>query len=172
MSARLLAIVLEGQEASVVTALPALAAVARAESACVRLAYLRSFPRPRVDRFDRVVVDTDREMARITDSTIATFAAAARPFDDFTMEVVVRFGCPRGEVTIESEVFAPDLVSVLAPRDGGPFRRFATWRLRRSIARCAPVRVIVLETLRRHAGRWPWLDARPRWRDVVRTSST
>ena len=78
-------------------------------------------------------------------------------------------GRPRREVTIESEVFAPDLVSVIALRDGGPFRRFATWRLRRRIARCAPVRVIVLETLRRHADRWPWRDARPRWGDVVRT---
>lgn len=168
MSTRLLAVVLEGQEAAALATLPALAAVARAEAACVRVAYLRAFPRPRVDRFDRIVVDTDREMARITDTTIETFASAARPFDDVTVQVVVRFGRLCDEAAIESEVFAPDLVSILAPRDAGPFGRFATWTLRRRIARCAPVRVIVLETLGPLVGTRP-LPGATRWRDVVRT---
>lgn len=169
MSARLLAIVLEGQEAAALAALPTLAAVTRAETACVRLAYVRSFPHPRLDRSGRIAVDVDREMARITDTTIETFRAAVRRFDDIAMDVVVRFGRARQEATIEAEVFAPTSIGLFAAREAGMRARWATWSLRRRIARHARVRVVVLETDRLHARRWPWLDLSPRWQDIVRT---
>ena len=168
MSARLLALVLEGQEAAALVTLPVLAAVARAEDACVRLAYIRSFPRPRLNRTGRVVVDVEHEMLRITHTTIETFAWASRQFDGLTMEVVVRFGRPRAEALIETEVFAPTSIGLFTARDAGMRTRWATWSLRRRIARHASVRVVVLET-ERPLSRWrPWLGTPPRWHDVAR----
>ena len=168
MSARLLAVVPEGQEAAALAAMPALAAIARAETAQVRLACVRALPPPRTDRFDRVVADVDREMARIGRTLVETFTWAARRFDDVTMEVVVRFGHARDEVMIETEVFAPTLVSVFAPREAGILTHIATWALRRRIARGTDARVIVLETERPRAATRGRMGTPPRTYDIVR----
>jgi hypothetical protein len=54
----------QGQEHAALASLPALAAVARAEQATVRLAYFRHLPAPRVDAHDRVVASVEVEMER------------------------------------------------------------------------------------------------------------
>jgi hypothetical protein len=172
MSPRLLAVVFQGQETAALMTLPTLVAVTRAEAACVRLAYIRSFPRPRLDRFGRIAVDVDREMARIAHTMVETFTSAARRFDDFTMEVVVRFGRARQEAIIETEVFAPTRIGLFAARDAGIQARWATRSLRRRIARHASVRVVVLETERRLSGWRPWLGTPPRWQVGYSTGAT
>ena len=111
MSARLLALVRPGQERTALAALPALVATARAERASIRIACLRPLPPPREDRHGWVVADTDREMARLTSATEATFAAAARVFEDVAIECVVRFGRPAREARLEVEALAPDVVA-------------------------------------------------------------
>jgi len=65
VSARLLAVITPGEEATALSSMVGLVTIARAAEAEVRLAYFRDLPRPRVDRHDRVVADTAAEMARI-----------------------------------------------------------------------------------------------------------
>ena len=65
MNPRILAVVLDGHEAAMVAGMPTLVALARAREATVRVAYFRPIPDPRVDRYDCVVADSDREMTRI-----------------------------------------------------------------------------------------------------------
>jgi hypothetical protein len=115
-SRRLLALVWPGQEAAALAGLRALVATARAERACLRLACLRPLPPPRVDHWDRIVANVDREMDRITRATLERFDAAARVFDDVAIECVVRFGVPRREARLEVEAFAPDLVASFESR--------------------------------------------------------
>jgi hypothetical protein len=73
-----------GEEATALASLAGLVTVARAAEAEVRLGYVRDLPRPRVDRYDRTVADTDAEMARITSVATRALGAAARVFDDIT----------------------------------------------------------------------------------------
>src|SRR6185503_17290946 len=75
---RLLALVMPGQEASALAALPALVATARGDAARIRIACICPLPPAREDRHGYVVADTDREMARITRTLEETFAAATR----------------------------------------------------------------------------------------------
>jgi hypothetical protein len=132
MSSRLLALVMPGQEPAALDALCALAATARAERARMRIACLRPLPPPRVDRYGRTVADVDREMERITRTTIEQFTTAARAFDDLDVECVVRFGEPAEEARLEKEVFAPDLIASFdARRESVAIRLRA--RLRRSL---------------------------------------
>jgi hypothetical protein len=145
MSGRILGVIHDRQESAALDGIAALVAVARAERAVVRLAYFQPLPPARLGRHGRVVADTDREMARITCVTIDTVEAAARPYDDVTLETVVRFGSAGREALIEAEVFAPGLVVFFAARGGGPLARLRAWALRRRIARRPGVRVIVLE---------------------------
>ena len=133
MSARLLALVMPGQEPAALAALPALVATARAAGAAIRFACLRPLPSPREDRHGRVVVGVDGEMARLTRDLEATFAAASRVFDDVPIECVVRFGHPRREARIETETWMPDVVASFESRGAlGTIRYFLTeWRSRR-----------------------------------------
>ena len=78
MSARLLAIITPGDEAGALASLAGLVTIARAAEAEVRLAYFRDLPAPRVDRHDRVVADTDAEMARIASVATGALGSAAR----------------------------------------------------------------------------------------------
>lgn len=149
MSARLLAIVLEGQEPAVRAGMPVLAAVARAEHAAVRLAYLRPLPSPRVDRHDRVVAGVDAEMARVERAVGETLGAMARAYDDVMLEIVVRFGAPGGEALIETEAWAPDVAVLFGPGRGDLVTRLRLWALRRRLAQRYATRVLMLETPRR-----------------------
>jgi hypothetical protein len=119
MSARLLAIITPGEEATALAGFTGLAAIARAAGAEVRLASFRDLPAPRVDRHDHVVADPDAEMARITSATTQALDAAARRYSDVRMESVVRFGKTRREVLIETDA--------LCAADRGPVRRVRGW---------------------------------------------
>jgi nucleotide-binding universal stress UspA family protein len=132
MSARLLALVMPDQEPAALDALGALAATARAERARLRFACLRPLPPPRVDRYGRTVADVDREMERITRTTVERFTTAARVFDDVDVECVVRFGTPVDEARLEKEAFAPDLIASFESRRESVTIRLRT-RLRRSL---------------------------------------
>ena len=111
MSARLLVLVMPGQERAALAGLATLVATARAARAAIRIACFQPMPAPREDRHGRVVSDTDREMARITHMTEEAFAAAARVFDDVPIDCVVRFGHPRREARIETDALAHDIVA-------------------------------------------------------------
>ena len=145
MSARLLAVITPGDEATALSSLAGLVTVARAAEAEVRLAYFRDLPPPRVDRHDRTVADTDAEMARITSVATRALGSAARVYDDVKVETVVRFGRPRREVPIETEVYAPHIV-VLFAAAAGLLSRLRAWALRRRLARQPDSRVLVLDT--------------------------
>ena len=146
MNPRILAVVLDGHEAAMVAGMPTLVALARAREATVRVAYFRPIPDPRVDRYDRVVADSDREMTRIGRGFIDTLRWAAQRFDGVVMHAVVRFGAPRREVDTEVEVFRPSIIALFAPRAGGPLARLRAWVIRRRVTRSASTRVLVLET--------------------------
>ena len=147
MSARLLAVITPGDEAGALASLAGLVTIARAAEAEVRLAYFRDLPAPRVDRYDRIVADTDAEMARIASVATRALDSAARVFDDVKMETVVRFGTPRREAPIEAEVYAPQIV-VLFTAAAGLLSRLRAWALRRRLAHHPSSRMLVLESPR------------------------
>ena len=134
MSARLLALVMPGQERAALAGLAALVATARNEQALIRIACLQRAPRPREDRHGRVVADVDREMARITAALEATFTAGARVFDGVTIECVVRFGRPGREARLEREAWTPDVVASFEGRRALSAIRYLVTAPRRSAA--------------------------------------
>jgi hypothetical protein len=155
MSARLLAVITPGEEATALSSMVGLVTIARAAEAEVRLAYFRDLPRPRVDRHDRMVADTDTEMARIERTATRALASSARVFDDVAVETVVRFGKPGREVPLEAEVYAPQIVVVFAAARG-LLARFRSWALRRRLAQRSDSRLLVLAPTPRPAeGRAP-----------------
>ena len=152
MSARLLAVITPGEEATALSSLTGLVMIARAAQAEVRLAYFRDLPPARVDRHDRLVADTDAEMARIAAAATQTLGSAARVFDDVAVETVVRFGRPRREVALEAEAYQPRIIVLFsAARD--LLTRLRGWALRRRLARQPETRILVLQPTPRAAPR-------------------
>ena len=149
MNARVVAVVLRGQVSAMLVAMPALVAVARASGAPVRLAYCAPIPPPRVDRHDRVVVNTDTEMARVAARMRDTLTAAVRRFDDVRADVVVRFGEPREEIVTEAEVFDATMLAFVAPQSDGLVARLRARRVRRWAARRSHLQSLVLTTPKR-----------------------
>ena len=141
---RVLAVILEGQEQAAVDTLNSLAAIARADSARIRLAYFHALPQPIRDTADRIVVDGDRVMEHIAGRIADAFSAAARQFD-VEMETVVRFGRPRDEVIAEMEVFRPGFVACFSPQPLGPIDRLRQWALRRRIGRERGAQLVVVQ---------------------------
>ena len=145
MNTRMLVVVFAGQEVAALQGLPALLATARADRRHVRLAYFRALPPPRLDQHGRVVTDTDREMARITDATRDALTTVLRQLGPDPVEIVVRFGAPGREVLRETDVFTPDLVAFFAPPAAALATRLRVWALRRRVAR-RQARLLVVET--------------------------
>lgn len=134
MNPRMLVVVFAGQEAAAIQGLPALLATARADHRQVRLAYFHPLPAPRVDRYDRIVADSDREMSRITGTATGVLTAALRRSSLDPVDIVVRFGTPGREVVRETDVFTPDLVAFFTPPLAAPVARLRAWTLRRRVA--------------------------------------
>ena len=147
MSPRLLAVITPGDEAAALAGFAGLMSIARAAGAEVRVAYVHDLPEPRVDRHDRIVADTDTEMARIEATATHTVVTAARVFDDVPVETVVRFGAPRREAALEAEVYAPQIVVVFSAV-AGRLNRFRAWALRRRLARQPDARLLLMEAPR------------------------
>ena len=121
------------------------ARIARKSGGMVRLAYISPLPPPRMDRQDRVVADTDREMVRITAAALERLAALASEMDGVPVEVVVRFGRLHAELAIEAEVFDADLVALAAPTESRFVDRVRAWQLQRAaLASKAPVVLLPL----------------------------
>lgn len=132
MAKRILVPITPGASADYALAAHSAARIARKTGGVVRLAYLAPLPPPRVDREDRIVADTDREMARIAARAGEYLAALAAGMEGVSVDTVVRFGRPQAELSIEAEAFGADLVA-LAPPLGSRLRdRVRAWQLRRA----------------------------------------
>ncbi len=143
----MLAVITPGDEAAALAGFAGLMSIARAAGAEVRVAYVHDLPQPRVDHHDRIVVDTDTEMARIEATATSTLGAAARVFDDVRVETVVRFGAPRREAALEAEAYAPQIVVIFSAM-AGMLSRFRSWALRRRLARQPDARLLLMEAPR------------------------
>jgi nucleotide-binding universal stress UspA family protein len=108
------------------------ARIARKTGGILRLAYLAPLPSPRVDRHDRVIADTDREMARIGGTAQARLDALAASLEGVPVETVIRFGHPAVELSIEAEAFGADLIALAAPLHSRIRERVRAWQLRRA----------------------------------------
>ena len=148
VSARVLAVILAGQEAAAIAGLPSVVAVARAEGARIRLASFRPLPRPRVDRYDRVVADAEVEMMRVSAAVTDSLDWAARQFEGVAIDVVVRFGTPRIEVVTEVELLRPSFVACFATQDAAPLARLRAWALRRRLTHATGARMLVVQSPR------------------------
>jgi hypothetical protein len=84
-----------------------------------------------VDTHDRIVSDTDREMARISAEVGEYLAALARELDDVPVESMVRFGRLGTELSIEAEVFCADLIAMSGKPRPGLRDRLRAWYLAR-----------------------------------------
>jgi len=145
MNTRMLVVVFAGQQAAAIQGLPALLAAARSDRRQVRLACFQALPAPRLDRYDRVVADADREMARIVETTTGVLTTAVRQLSLDPVEVVVRFGTPGREVLRETDAFTPDLVAFFSPPAIALATRLRVALLRRRVAR-RQARLLVVET--------------------------
>ena len=68
------------------------AAIARRSGGAARMVTVRPIPSSRVDRYDRVIADEDREMARLADAAEERMAALRWEFGEVDVARVVRFG--------------------------------------------------------------------------------
>ena len=117
------------------------ARAARQSNGRVRIVYVSPMPRARVDGFDRVVADTDREMARITAGAEERLRVLASHLDGVPVEQVVRFGRLRREMAIEADAFGADLVALVAPARPAMRQRILQFWLGRL---AAPSRVLMI----------------------------
>jgi nucleotide-binding universal stress UspA family protein len=119
MAKRILLVMRGGARADHALAARGAAALARKSGGTIRMVYITPMPRPRVDTHDRIVADTDREMARISADVLERLAALARELDDVPVQSMIRFGRLGTELSIEAEVFGADLIALSAkPRPG------------------------------------------------------
>ena len=95
------------------------------------MVYIAPIPAPRVDTHDRIVSDTDREMARIGADVGERLARLARELDDVPVESTIRFGRLGAELSIEAEAFGADLVAISAKPRPGLRDRLRVWYLAR-----------------------------------------
>jgi nucleotide-binding universal stress UspA family protein len=129
---RILVPITPGAFADYALAATSAARIARKTGGILRLAYLAPLPLPRVDRHDRVVADTDREMARIGAEAQAQLDALAASLEGVPVETVIRFGRPAAELSIEVEVFGADLIALAGPPRSRIWERLRAWQLRRA----------------------------------------
>ena len=131
MGKRILMVMRGGARADHALAARAAAALARKSGGTIRMVYIAPLPTPRVDTHDRVVSDTDREMARISADVGERLAKLARELDDVPVESTIRFGRLGRELSIEAEVFGADLIAISAKPRPGLRDRIGAWYLGR-----------------------------------------
>lgn len=123
------------------------AAVARESGGVVRIAWMHPVPPPRVDRHDRVVADTDREMARLADRAHERMSALVWELGEIPVERVVRFGRLATELAVEAHAWRADLVGLAVPARPGLGHHLRAWYLARRVT--VP---LVLLPIPRHDG--------------------
>jgi Universal stress protein family len=131
MAKRILMVMRGGARADHALAARGAAALARKSGGTIRMVYIAPIPAPRVDTHDRIVSDTDREMARISADVGDRLARLARELDDVPVESMVRFGRLGRELSIEAEVFGADLIAISAKPRPGLRDRLRAWYLAR-----------------------------------------
>lgn len=134
MAKRVLMVIAPARAGDLVSAARSAAAVARESGGVVRMAWMHPLPPPRVDGYDRVVADTDREMARLTTVALERMAALAWEFGEVDVERVVRFGRLTTELAIEAHGWSADLIGLAAPARPGLRPRLRAWHLARTVA--------------------------------------
>jgi nucleotide-binding universal stress UspA family protein len=134
MAKRVLMVITPARAGDLVSAARSAAAVARESGGAARMAWMRPLPAPRVDRYDRIVADAEREMARLTAAALDEMAALAREFGGLDVERVVRFGRLTTELLIEAHAWRADLIGLAAPERPGPGHRFRAWYLARAVS--------------------------------------
>ncbi|HEX5531679.1 MAG TPA: universal stress protein [Methylomirabilota bacterium] len=148
MAKRVLMVITPARGGDLVSAARSAAAMARESGGGVRMAWMRPLPPPRFDHHDRLLADTDREMARLTAAALEQMAALAWEFGEVDVEPVVRFGRLATELAIEAHAWSPDLIGLAAPARPGPRHRFRAWYLGRMVS----VPVVLLPIDRPAAG--------------------
>jgi len=148
MAKRVLMVITPAPAGDLVSAARSAAAVARESGGVVRMAWMQPLPAPRVDRYDRIVADLDRGMARLTAAALDEMAALAWEFTGVAVERVVRFGRLAAELLIEAHAWRPDLIGLAAPERPGPRHRFRAWHLARAVS----IPVVLLPIDRADAG--------------------
>jgi nucleotide-binding universal stress UspA family protein len=131
MAKRVLMVMRAGARADHAPAARGAAALARKSGGTLRMVYIAPMPPPRVDTHDRIVSDTDREMARIGADVGEYLSALARELDDVPVESMVRFGRLGTELSIEAEVFGADLIAMSGKPRPGLRDRLRAWYLAR-----------------------------------------
>lgn len=91
---------------------PVVADAARGGQANVRLLHVAPVPENRVDQEGRVVAYADQEMERLRSEALDYLHAVEAQFTETSVECVVRFGDPVGEILAEAEAFGADLIAV------------------------------------------------------------
>ena len=140
MAKRVLMVITPRVPADLVSAARSAAAVAREAGGCLRLVTVRPIPPPRVDRYDRVIADEDREMARLATAAEAEMAALDPELCGVPVERVVRFGRLAAELRIEAHVFDASLIGLVGPRWPRLRHQLRAWYL----GRVLPAPVVLL----------------------------
>lgn len=91
---------------------PVVADAARGGQASVRLLHVAPVPENRLDQDGRVVAYADQEMERLRSEALDYLHAVEAQFTETSVECVVRFGDPVGEILAEAEAFGADLIAV------------------------------------------------------------
>ena len=111
---RVLMMITPGGAPALESAARSAAAVARESGGVVRMAWRQPLPPPRVDHHDRVVADTDREMARLTETARERMRTLTGDFGEVDVEPVVRFGRLATELAVEAHAWGADLIGLTA----------------------------------------------------------
>ncbi len=153
MAKRILVVLTERTLGDGVSAAAEAARLARETGGLVRLMYIRLLPPARVDRYDRVVADADREMARIAAAADERMARIAADLYGVPVERVVRFGRLGEEVVNEAAAIGADLVALASPARPSLVDRARAWYVA-SVALGSSVPVLLWPARReRRAGR-------------------
>jgi len=153
MAKRILMIVRMKAPANRMGAALAAGRLARESGGAIRMMYVSPLPPPRLDRDDRVVADTDREMARIAGEAEDELRQLTAELGDVPVECVVRFGRLGREVAREAESFGADLVALAAPAPPGRVDRALAWYLERLVLGSITPVVLLPEIAPRGAAR-------------------
>jgi nucleotide-binding universal stress UspA family protein len=148
MAKRVLMVITPTRADALESAARSAAEVARESGGVVRMAWMHPLPPPRVDGYDRVVADTDQEMARLTAAALDRMTALAWEFGEVDVERVVRFGRLATELAIEAHDWGADLIGMAAPARPGLRPRLRAWYLARTVA----MPVVLLPIPRHDAG--------------------
>ncbi len=140
MAKRILMVITPRMAGDLRSAALSAAALARKSRGLLRMVTVRPIPAARVDRYDRIIADEDREMARLAAAAEEQMAALHPELGEVPVERVVRFGRLSTELHIEAQVFGADLIGLAAPGRPRLRHQLRAWYLGSTL----PVPVVLL----------------------------